>query len=81
MLRQYCVVLFPGKEIPATMDVGVQSTGHAGNITDMVPNTIEKTEPGDAEILIQTHTVNQGHVGQGAWTWTPMLSMSSFMLK
>lgn len=58
MLRQYCAVLFPGEEIPATMDVGVQSTGHTGNITVMVPSTREKTEPGDAEILVQTHTVN-----------------------
>lgn len=40
------------------MDVRVQSTGHAGNITVMVPSTSEKTEPGDAEILVQTHTVN-----------------------
>lgn len=71
-----CVVSREGD--PCHHDVGVQSTGHLGNITGMAPDTNEKTEPGDVEILAETHS-EPGHVGQefelllGACTssWTP----------
>lgn len=56
-------MLFLGKEIlpPWMLGSRVQDTWVTSLAWHLAP---VRKQPGDVEILAQTHTVNQGHVGQ-----------------